>query len=113
MIDEISTEELRERLESEDEAVQVVDIRSRQQYERGHIPGAVNLPFPEFPQHVDDHDWGETIVCACPKGKSSKQAARMLDSYEGVDDDADVLNLEGGYREWEYDLEGDDAAAPF
>jgi rhodanese-related sulfurtransferase len=111
MIDEISTEELNERL-AEGEDVQVVDIRLPAQYDQGHIPGAINVPFPEFPQRVDEHDWQETIVCACPKGKSSKQAARMLESYEGVDDDADVLNLDGGYREWEYELEGESPSSP-
>jgi rhodanese-related sulfurtransferase len=112
MVEELSTDELKERLEA-DEEVQIVDIRTRAQYEQGHIPGAINVPFPEFPQRVDDHDWQDTIVCACPKGKSSKQAVRMLESYEGVDDEADVLNLEGGYREWEYGLDGESTSAPF
>lgn len=112
MVGEISTDELNERLDA-DEEIQVVDIRMPSQYEQGHIPGAINVPFPEFPQRVDEHDWEKTIVCACPKGKSSKQAARMLESFQGVDDDADVLNLGGGYRDWEYALEGESTSAPF
>jgi rhodanese-related sulfurtransferase len=112
MVGEISADELDERLEAAED-VQVVDIRMPKQYRNGHIPGAINVPFPELPQQVDEHDWGDTIVCACPKGESSLQAARMLESYEGVDDDAEVLNLDGGYRAWEHELEGDHHSAPF
>jgi len=112
MVGEISADELEERLAA-DNVVQVVDVRMPGQYERGHIPGAINVPLPELPQRIDEHDWGETIVCACPKGKSSLQAARMIESYEGVDETADVLNLESGYQSWEAELEGDTSSAPF
>jgi rhodanese-related sulfurtransferase len=94
--------ELHERLEEDD--VQVVDIRPERAFREGHIPGALNLPFPQLPQRVEDVEWGDDIVVACPKGESSLQAARMLESYEGVDAEARVANLEGGYREWRYEL---------
>lgn len=104
MVDGIRPAELHERLQDGDD-VQVVDIRSRRQFERGHIPGAINLPFPRLPQEMADVDWDDEIVVACPKGESSRQAARLIQSFEGVDDDARVLNLDGGYREWEFDLD--------
>jgi len=100
-------ERLHGRLDADD--VQVVDIRPADAFRSGHVPGAINLPFPEFPRRVADVEWGEDIVVVCPKGESSLQAARMLESYEGVDANARVANLEGGYREWEYDLERDGA----
>lgn len=101
--------ELHERLAGDD--VQVVDIRPERAFREGHVPGAINLPFPELPQRVADVEWGDDIVVVCPKGESSLQAARMLEAYEGVDDDARVANLDGGYREWTYEVEhatGDD-----
>jgi rhodanese-related sulfurtransferase len=112
MVDSETTAELHERLDEDD--VQVVDIRPERAFREGHIPGAINLPFPQLPQFVEDVDWGDDVVVACPKGESSLQAARMLASYEGVDDDARVANLEGGYREWSYEMatgEGDGDAA--
>ncbi|PSP80453.1 rhodanese-like domain-containing protein [Halobacteriales archaeon QS_1_68_20] len=108
MVDEITPAELAERLEDGDE-VQVVDIRGRRKYDRGHIPGAINLPFAHLPQEMADVDWEDEIVVACPLGQSSRQAARLIQSYEGVDDDARVLNLEGGYDAWEADLEQRDS----
>jgi rhodanese-related sulfurtransferase len=100
--------ELHERLDEDD--VQVVDIRPARAFRQGHIPGAVNVPFAQLPQQVEAIEWGEDVVVACPKGESSLQAARMLEAYEGVDENAHVANLEGGYREWEYALERDDDA---
>ncbi len=104
MVEHITPEEVNEKLEN-GEDLQVVDIRAPRQFARGHIPGAENIPFPELPRRVEQYDWGEKIVVACPIGQSSQQAARMLESYEGVDEDAQVLNLEGGYRDWEFELE--------
>lgn len=89
----------------EDEEVTVVDIRDRAAYEQGHVPGAINVPLPELPQRVEDRDWNaEEVVCVCPIGQSSIQAARLLGSYEALDPE-DVASMEGGYRAWDGDLE--------
>lgn len=109
MVDEVSPEELHDRLER-GESVQVVDIRPPASYAQGHIPGAINVPFARLPQEVATVEWGEEIVTVCPLGESSRQAAMLLESYEGVGDDARVANLTGGYEEWPYDLEVEDGA---
>lgn len=103
MVTEIDAAALRERLENGD-AVQVVDIRPAEEYRAGHIPGAVNLPISQFAREIDQYDWGDDIVVACPIGESSRQAARLLAAYEGVDDDATIANLTGGYRAWDGEL---------
>lgn len=102
MVEELTPETVKERIEAED--AQVVDIRPPSQFERGHIPGAINIPMSRLPTQVDEVDWGDEIVCACPIGQSSVQAAKLIQSFEGVDDDATVASMAGGYREWEYDL---------
>lgn len=104
-----------------DDDVQVVDIRSPAEFERGHIPGAVNVPFADLPGRVASVEWAEEVVVACPLGESSRQAARLIESYEGLPEGATVANLTGGYEAWDGDLERgdggtatDDAAgAPF
>lgn len=104
MVDEESPESLHDRIEA-GEDVQVIDIRSEHEYAEGHVPGALNVPMGRFASEIDEHDWGEDVVVACPIGESSIQAARLLQSYEGVPENARVASLEGGYRAWEYDLE--------
>jgi rhodanese-related sulfurtransferase len=104
MVEEVDSETLHERLEA-GAGVQVVDIRPEAEYERGHITGALSVPMSRFGTEIENQEWGEDVVVACPIGKSSIQAARLLQSYEGVPENASVTSLEGGYRGWEYDLE--------
>lgn len=108
MVEELAPEELNERIDAGD-APQVIDIRLPGEFEAGHIPGAENVPFPRLTAEIDRIDWGDEIVVACPIGQSSLQAARLIESYEGVEEGATVANLTGGYDAWEYELENGDA----
>lgn len=104
MVEEVSPDDVKDRIDA-DEDTQIIDIRSSREYERGHIPGAINIPMAELPSRVDEVEWGDDVVVACPIGQSSVQAARLIGSYEGVDDDTSVSSMAGGYEAWEYDLE--------
>lgn len=104
MVQELSPESLKDRLDR-GEDVKIVDIRPAEFYEAGHIPGAENIPFDRFAQEVEGHDWSDEVVVVCPMGESSRQAARLLEAYEGVDENVTVSNLSGGYEEWDYGLE--------
>lgn len=114
MVEDISTEDLKARIDR-GEDVQIIDIRPERAFRQGHIPGAENVPFDRFAREVEERDWREDIVVVCPMGESSEQAARLLESYEGVAGDARVANLAGGYREWGYELEteAEDGEVPF
>lgn len=102
MVTELSTAEVMERLGDD---LQIVDIRPQHAFERGHIPGAMNVPFPELLDHIEEIEWEDEIVVACPIGQSSVQAAGLIESYEGVGSDALVASMAGGYEDWEYELE--------
>lgn len=104
MVETISAEDLWSLIQS-DADLTVVDIRAPSTYRDGHIPGAVNLPMDELPDGIAAVDWSaEEIVVACPIGQASIQAARLLESYEGINAGT-VRSLEGGYQEWEYALD--------
>jgi rhodanese-related sulfurtransferase len=105
MVESMSVERLRERIEGEGTAPQIVDVRRSWAYRQAHLPGADSLPLPELPERVADHEWGEEIVCVCPKGESSLRAARLLESYEGVAADATVYNLDSGLQAWDGPVE--------
>ena len=106
MVEEISPEDVKARIDG-GEGTQIIDIRSPAEFNRGHIPGAINIPMPELPSRVDEVEWGDDVVVACPIGQSSIQAARLIGSYEGVEDDSSVRSMAGGYQAWDYDLETD------
>jgi len=104
---EIPVDELEALLE-DGEDVRVVDIRPRAAFERGHIPGSENIPFSDLPQSVDRLDGAERVVTVCPHGQASVRAARLVQSYEGLDEDARVESLAEGITGWESDLEAAD-----
>lgn len=80
--------------EDDDVDVCVVDIRNPGHFERGHIPGSVNVPLPELTGRVGSLPEADRVVTVCPHGKSSVQAARLIASYEGVE--ATVESMAGG-----------------
>ncbi|WP_276280545.1 rhodanese-like domain-containing protein [Halorussus caseinilyticus] len=106
---EISPEEV-EKLLDAGEAVRVVDIRSKAEFDRGHIPGSENIPFHALADEIERLDGAERVVTVCPHGKASVQAARLVASYEGVPDDARVESMAGGLSKWESELERTDDA---
>ncbi|MGM0605239.1 MAG: rhodanese-like domain-containing protein [Halobacteriota archaeon] len=107
---EISTETVRALLEADD-GPRIVDIRSPAAFERGHIPGSVNIPFAELPQRVDSLSDADHIVTVCPHGQASVQAARLIKSYAGTAD-ADVESMRGGLSAWSGELESDANSKP-
>lgn len=107
MSDEVDPQTVKEKLDAGEE-VQIVDIRSPEEFARGHIPGARNIPFAHLPSEIDQHEWGRDVVVVCPVGESSIQAARLIESYEGVPDDARVASMRGGYADWTDELASDE-----
>lgn len=103
---EITATELKALLD-DDADVRLVDIRSRDAFDQGHIPGSDNIPFGELPQRVEELDGDEHIVTICPLGESSVQAARLIGSYEGASETT-VESLANGLQGWEYAFESDD-----
>lgn len=118
---EVSADELSALLEDGD--VRVVDIRRRAAFERGHIPGSECIPFQELPNAIDQLEGADRVVTVCPHGESSVQAARLIQSYEGIAEDAEVKSLAEGLVGWSGELvdesrssrsnEGPETDAPF
>lgn len=109
-MDEISPERVAELLALES-APTVVDIRQPPAFRRGHIPGSRNVPFRQLPDRVAELADAERIVTVCPHGKSSVQAAKLINSYEGATETT-VESMTGGLRAWEGAVESgfDDSA---
>jgi rhodanese-related sulfurtransferase len=74
---------------------QVVDVRYPNEWEAGHIDGAVHIPGDYVFDRVDELDPARPVVTVCRSGSRSAEAAKDLLS-EGFD----VQNLEGGMDAW-------------
>lgn len=107
MVEEITPDEVKRKID-EDEETQIIDIRPPDEFASGHIPGAKNIPMQELPSRVDEVEWGDDVVVTCPIGQSSVQAARLIGSYEGVENGEAVKSMAGGYEDWEYELESEE-----
>jgi len=101
---EVSASELSDLLDSDTE-IDIVDIRRPAAFERGHIPGSRNLPFGRLVDRIDELDAdADRIVTVCPHGESSVQAARLIVSYEAVED-IPVESLADGLEGWDGPIE--------
>ena len=95
----ISAEEAHEIMASQE--VVVVDVRTREEYDGGHIENAVLVPNEsigsETPEALPDKD--ATLLVYCRSGRRSKDAAeKLLDlGYQNVYDF-------GGVIDWPYEL---------
>ena len=76
-------------------AVQLVDVRSPNEFAAGHIPGSVNLPMNEISGRLRDLRPNQAIVLICQRGSRAALTADLLKA-QGVE--ASVL--QGGTHAW-------------
>jgi hydroxyacylglutathione hydrolase len=74
----------------------VLDVRSRSEWDAGHVPGASHLPLGSLPGRLDRLPEGRPLVLLCQGGGRSAIAASLL-TARGV---AEVVNVPGGFTEW-------------
>lgn len=105
---EIEPEELAARIEDE-ERPRIVDIRQREAFRRGHVPGSENVPLARLVEDVETFQGSDHVVTVCPHGKASVKAARLVAAYDGFE--GRVESLRGGLEAWDGPIEGADADA--
>lgn len=76
------------------EGVPLIDVRERDEYAAGHVPGAVNLPLSELGERLEELP-GEAFDVICQAGGRSARAVQALES-RGYD----ATNVEGGTGAW-------------
>lgn len=89
MIKNISVNELKD-------IKNLIDIRSAEKYNNGHIPNAKNIPFNILSiRYSDILNKNETYYIYCQRGVQSLKLCQIL-SKNGYD----VVNVVGGYESW-------------
>jgi molybdopterin/thiamine biosynthesis adenylyltransferase/rhodanese-related sulfurtransferase len=96
-IDEISTVQAHERLESQDGSL-FVDVREPDEWDEGHIPDAVYTGRGRLEQRIEGlvPDKSRPLVVYCSAGSRSAFAVKVLEElgYENV------VNLASGFQDW-------------
>jgi hydroxyacylglutathione hydrolase len=95
-IEPIGPEQLAERLEG-DEPPLVLDVRRPTEFEAGHVPDSLHIPFGDLPERLDELPRDRPIATICKGGARSGLAASVL-QREGFDPVIHVAR--GGVGTW-------------
>ena len=92
---EINIDELKKKQKN---GAKIIDVRSSQEYNEGHLPDAINIPYYEIKKSIDKllTDKSQEIVLYCQSGSRSKQAYKMLIKLNYNN----VYSLYGGMDNW-------------
>lgn len=92
----IEVEEYKKKIAKKD--VQLVDVRTPEEYKEGHIKGAKNIDFfsEDFVEQFEGMDKNEPIYIYCRSGNRSAKASKKL-SEAGF---KNIIDLEGGFKAW-------------
>lgn len=77
----------------------VLDVRTPEEFNAGHVPHAVNLNFqsPDFAKNIAGLDKGKTYLVHCARGRRSAAAVEQL-GKAGI---TNVLDFTGGFDAWQ------------
>jgi rhodanese-related sulfurtransferase len=73
----------------------LIDVRSPQEYEGGHIAGALNVPIDTLPKSAGALPPGP-IIATCSMGGRGGRAADLLDTAGRT-----AFTIEGGTKAWQ------------
>lgn len=80
----------------------LLDVRTKEEYDEGHIPGSVLMPLDIIKNNIEDKikDKNSRIIVYCRSGNRSANALNILKSlgYKNIYD-------LGGIISWPYDIE--------
>lgn len=87
----------------------VIDVRPAEEYEAGHIPGAINIPVDELPQHLASLPHEQEIVAYC-RGPYCMLAFEAVAQLREAGYQA--RRLEDGFPEWKAERRPVDSGKP-
>nr|WP_302598838.1 rhodanese-like domain-containing protein [uncultured Cellulosilyticum sp.] len=100
-IEKLNVQEAKANLDTNKEII-LIDIRSRAEYEEGHIPGCIHIPLPELEMRIEEvaPDFDQPIYYYCRSGVRTLTAGAILE-HMGYTNLYDM----GGIMSWPYEIE--------
>jgi rhodanese-related sulfurtransferase len=95
----VSSEEAKQLIDNKD--VVVLDVRTPEEYQEGHIPNAILIPLQELENKLNELDKKDHYLVVCRSGNRSAQASEVLTSNSF----ANIYNMSGGMNNWGYEIE--------
>lgn len=81
----------------QDTGAVLLDVRSREEFQAGHAPGAKNIPVDQLAERLREIPTDRAIVTICRSGGRSARAAATLTAH-GL---RDVHDVHGGMTAWQ------------
>ena len=96
----ITAEEAKEIMDTEEGYI-ILDVRTQEEYDEGHIPGAILIPNTEIEKRAEEEltDKDQLILVYCRSGRRSKLAAEAL-----VELGYTNIREFGGIIDWPYEV---------
>ncbi len=94
-IDFLSIDMLKEKIKNK-ENITILDVRTREEYDRGHIDNAVLIHVDDLRESIDKLDAGSEIIIYCRVGSRAYQGFRILKNMGFKN----VKVLNGSYLSW-------------
>ncbi|GHH99137.1 rhodanese-like domain-containing protein [Neobacillus kokaensis] len=79
----------------------VLDVRTQEEYQQGHIPNATLIPLQELEGRLNELKTDAAYLVVCRSGKRSAQASEILTDNGFIK----VYNMTGGMNNWRYEIE--------
>ena len=80
-----SVDEIKEYIEK---GAVVLDVRTLEEYNNGHVKGSKHITLATVPLNVDEiKSWGKPVIAVCLSGGRSGQATQFLSKHE-----VDIIN---------------------
>jgi glyoxylase-like metal-dependent hydrolase (beta-lactamase superfamily II)/rhodanese-related sulfurtransferase len=96
-VERVTVPELHARLARDDAGVQILDVRERTEWDAGHIPGSIHVPYHDIHARTDAVDPQTTVAVICASGQRSAVAASLLQRHGA----REVLHVvDGGVGTW-------------
>ncbi len=79
------------------EACVLIDVRTPEEYARGHVPSAKLVPLNMLPERAAEVERDRTVYLICQGGMRSAQAMGYLANEYGH---CNLVNIDGGTMAW-------------
>ena len=95
----VTPEEMKEL--SQMDGVQLVDVRTPEEFKEGHIKGFQNIDFSSetFKEDLEKLDKTQPVIVYCKSGNRSGKSCKIMKEKGFVK----IYDLEGGIEQWKYE----------
>ncbi|MBF0144575.1 MAG: cyclic nucleotide-binding domain-containing protein [Magnetococcales bacterium] len=78
---------------------QVLDVRYKEEFDEGHVPGSLLVPLPELRARQIELNPDKTYLVMCASGRRASVGAMLLRQFNVKD----ACVIQGGMRDWPFD----------